>query len=151
MQTHIGRVMVYTTMYRRNGWLLWESVAVVYHPDSEGHWCYAEPLVQVFDRYLTGWEAWVGHAMVVGNVRVGLELEKAEPACIPVRQYIGGRVQNVELTLTQYRWWVKERDVVAVAMIGASFRGLLSQAMGLEVETAPVPPEPEPEPHVKSA
>lgn len=150
MQTQIGRVMVFTTAYRRNGWLLWESVAVVYYPDSEGHWCYAEPLIQVFDRYLTGWEAWVGHAMVVGNVRIGLELEKAEPANIPVRECIGGRWQTIVLTMTQYRRWAAEHDVAFAAQAAwGILHGELPPGSPWRIEAAPVPLAPEP--HVKSA
>lgn len=118
MLTQIGRVVVFTGSYRRNGWVLWETAVVAYFPNSEGHWCYAEPRVEVFDRYLTQAESWIGHALIVGYVRVGLELEPAP-------------------------------RVPAVVHIGATFRGLLAQAMGLQVEAAPAPLAPEP--HVKSA
>lgn len=150
MMTNIGRVVVSTTMVRRRGWIIWETAVLVYFPNPEGHWCYAPPEFSVFDRYLTQSESWIGHALIVGYLRTGLELEKAEPACVPVRECIGGRWQTVVLTMTQYRRWAAEHDVAFAAQAAwGILHGELPPGSPWRIEAAPVPMAPEP--HVKSA
>lgn len=75
MQTHIGRVVVSTIEFRRKGWLVWETAVITYDPDPDGHWCHSQYAFELLDRYLSEWEAFIGHAFIVGWLRVGLELE----------------------------------------------------------------------------
>jgi hypothetical protein len=101
MQTHIGRVVVSTIATRNRGFVIWETAIVIYFPDADGHWCQTDPAFELLGNYLTEWEAFIGHAFIVGWLRVGLELEAGAPARQPLR----------------------------LVAIGAPFRGLLARAL----------------------
>lgn len=104
MLTQIGRIEVSTAAFRTScgGMVFWETAVVVNFPTHDGHWCVWQPDVEAWDWYLSEWAAFIGHAMIVGQIRTHYELDKAQTAFIPVRRQIGYRWQTVTLTLSQF-------------------------------------------------
>jgi len=74
--TRVGRVSVCTILIRRGpGHVTWDTVVLTDRHGPGRPW--EPPATEILERVLTWGESFITHAMVVGYVRLGLELEPA--------------------------------------------------------------------------
>lgn len=92
MQTHVGRMIVCTMAISSGAFVIWETVILVYPHAGHSRWWQVIPEAEVMERTLTHWDGWIAHALVVGWLRVGYELEAPPRRVKPIGEPFAGRL-----------------------------------------------------------